>query len=62
LCDKAENPSLIPKPPPKGSRNNNFLEFAPRFWSDWIDLMEPNRKRSKNYAEDLASEDRPKVT
>ncbi len=31
----------------KGSRNNNFLEFAPRFGADWIDLREHNRKRSQ---------------
>ena len=46
----------------KGSRNNNFPEFAPRFGTDWVDLREHNRKRSQSYAEDCASEDRPKLT
>ena len=46
----------------KGLRNNNFPEFAPRFGADWVDLREHNRKRSQSYAEDCASEDRPKLT
>ncbi len=29
--------------------------------SDWVDLREHNRKRSQSYAEDWASEDRPKL-
>jgi hypothetical protein len=45
----------------EGSRNNNFPEFAPRFGSDWGDLREHNRRRSKAYAEDCASKDRPKM-
>jgi len=45
----------------KGSRNTHFSEFAPRFGTDWVDLREQNRRRSKAYAEDCASEDRPKM-
>ncbi|MEC4680751.1 MAG: hypothetical protein VST67_08640, partial [Nitrospirota bacterium] len=45
----------------KGSRKNNFPEFAPRFGSDWVDLREQNRSRSKAYVEDFASEDWPKL-
>ena len=46
---------------PKGSRKNNFPEFALRFGADWVDLREHNRKRRQNYAEDCVSEDRPKM-
>ena len=46
---------------PKGSRNNNFPEFEHKFGADWVDLREQNRRRSKTYAEDFASEDRPKM-
>ena len=45
----------------KGLRNNNFLEFAPRFMSDWVDLREYNRRRRKADVEDCASEDRTKL-
>ena len=45
----------------KGSRNNNFTEFAPRFEADWVDLREQNRRRSKVHVEDFASEDRLKM-
>jgi len=45
----------------KGSRKNNFPEFAPRFKSDWVDLMERNHRRSKAHVEDFASKDRPKM-
>jgi len=45
----------------KGSRNNTFPEFEPRFGSDCADLREQNRRRSKAYVEDFASEDRFKV-
>jgi hypothetical protein len=46
---------------PKGSRKNNFPEFAPRFGPDGVDLNEHNRRRSKAHVEDCASEDRPKL-
>jgi hypothetical protein len=46
---------------PKGSRNNNFQEFAPRFVADWVDLNEHNRRRSKAHVEDCAIEDRLNV-
>ena len=45
----------------KGSRKNNFPEFAPRFKSDWVDLRELSRRRSKAHLEDFASKDRPKM-
>ena len=45
----------------KGSRKNNFLEFAPAFVSDWGDLREDNRSRSKDYVEDCTSKDWPKT-
>ena len=45
----------------KGSRNNNFPEFAPRFRSGCDDLSEHNRRRSKTYAEDCVSKDRRKL-
>ena len=45
----------------KGSRKNNFPEFAPRFGPDWVDLREHNRRGSKAYVEDCATEDLPKV-
>ena len=34
---------------------------APRFVTDWVDLREQNRRRSKAYVEDFASEDRLKL-
>jgi len=45
----------------KGSRKNNFTEFALRFGADWVDLREHNRKRRQAYVEDCVSEDRPKM-
>ena len=45
----------------KGSRKNNFTEFALRFGADWVDLKEHNRKRRQAYVEDCVSEDRPKM-
>ncbi len=48
--------------PKKGSRKNNFTEFALRFGTDWVDLKEHNRKRRQAYVEDCVSEDRPKMT
>ena len=45
----------------KGSRNNNFPEFAPRFMSDLVDLREHNRRRRMVDVEDCASENRPKL-
>jgi hypothetical protein len=46
----------------KGSRKNNFPEFAHGFVSDWGELREHNRRRSKAYVEDCVSKDRPKMT
>jgi len=40
----------------KGSQNNNFPEFTPRFMSDWADLREHNRRRRMADVEDGASE------
>jgi hypothetical protein len=45
----------------KGSRNNTFAEFAPKFGVDWVDLREHNRRRRKAYAEDCASKAQPKM-
>ena len=45
----------------KGSRNNNFPEFAPRFMSDWVDLRESHRRHRKAEVEDGASENRLKL-
>ncbi len=45
----------------KGSRKNNFTEFAHRFEADWVDLREQNRMRSKAHVEDCASEGRLKM-
>ncbi len=45
----------------KGSRKNNFQEFAPGFVPDWSDLRERNRRRRKDDVEDCASKDRPKM-
>jgi len=49
------------KPRPKGLRNKNFPELAPRFRSDWIDLREHNRRRRMADVEEGASEYRPKL-
>ena len=46
---------------PRGSRNNNDPEFAPRFVPGWVDLREPNRRRRMGDVEDWASEDRPNL-
>ncbi len=45
----------------KGSRNNNFREFAPRFMADGVDLREHNRRRRMADVEDCASENRPNM-
>jgi len=45
----------------KGSRNNNFPEFVPRFMSDWVGLREHNRRRRMADVEDCASEHRSKL-
>ena len=45
----------------QGSQNNNCQEFALRFWADWVNLNEQDRRRSKVHVEDLANEDRRKV-
>ena len=45
----------------KGSQRNNFTEIAPRFGLDLVDPREQNRKRSRAYIEDSATEDRPKM-
>ena len=48
-------------PMSKGSRKNNFAEFAPGFVPDWGDLREHNRRRRMVDVEDCASENRPKL-
>jgi len=45
----------------KGSRKNNFREFAPRFASDLAATIERNRKLELRYGEDFAIEERPKM-
>jgi hypothetical protein len=37
----------------KGSRMNNFMDFAPGLGSDSIDVTEENRRNSPSYFEDL---------
>jgi hypothetical protein len=42
----------------KGPRKNKVTEFAPRFGSDWVDLSEQNRRRSRLVSRPLPN-DRP---
>jgi len=40
---------------------NNMVKMALGFGSDLALLIEPNRRRSQSYAEDLAIDARPKM-
>jgi len=46
---------------PKGSRKNNFPEFAPGFAPDSVATIERIHRRSLGYVEEFAIEERPKM-